>query len=206
MLMTQRTSILLLATLLGALSLPASAQTTNSGDTGTMTKETSPGKASLVQTHKIVATVEEVDAAAGHVTLKGPKGNILALAVGPEVRNLAQVKVGDKVVVRYVEALSLTLKKDGKELVTSKESTDAVRSAPGALPGGAVAEHVKVTADVIAVNAKAHTVRLKGPKQTVDLYVEDPKQLKLVKVGDQVEAEYTQAVALTVEPVAAAKK
>ena len=203
--MKQRNSILLLATVLGALALPASAQQ-NPNDTSTLTKETSPGKGTLMQTHRVVATVEAVDAAKGHVTLKGPKGNILDLAVGPEVRNLAQLKIGDKVVVRYIEALTLTLKKDGKELRSSKSTSDAVRSAPGALPGGAVAEHVKVTADVIAVNAKAHTVRLRGPQQTVDLYVEDPKQLKLVKVGDQVEAEYTEAVALTVEPVAAAKK
>ncbi len=203
--MKQRNSILLLATVLGALALPASAQQ-NPNDTSTLTKETSPGKGTLMQTHRVVATVEAVDAAKGHVTLKGPKGNILDLAVGPEVRNLAQLKVGDKVVVRSLEALTLTLKKDGKELRSTKSSSDSVRSAPGALPGGAVAEHVKVTADVIAVNAKAHTVRLRGPQQTVDLYVEDPKQLKLIKVGDQVEAEYTEAVALTVEPVATAKK
>jgi hypothetical protein len=205
MLMTQRASTLVLATLLGALSLPASAQQ-NPNDTSTLTKHTSPGQGTLTQTHRIVATVEEVDAAKGHVTLKGPKGNILSLAVGPEVRNLAQLKVGDKVVVRYLEALTLTLKKDGKELRSSKTTSDAVRTAPGALPGGAVADHVKVTADVIGVNAKAHTVTLRGPNQTVDLYVEDPKQLKMVKVGDQVEAEYTEAVALTVEPVATAKK
>ncbi len=117
-----------------------------------MTKDTSPGQGTLTHTRKVVATVEEVDAAKGHVTLKGPKGNLIALAVGPEVRNLAQVKVGDKVVVRYVEALTLTLKKGGKELRTAKSSTDAVRTPAGALPGGAVADHVKVTADVIAVN------------------------------------------------------
>ena len=202
--MKQPASILLFAAVLGAVSLSTSAQT-SANDTSTMTKDTSPGKGTLVHTRKVVATVEEVDAAKGHVTLKGPKGNVLALAVGPEVRNLAQVKVGDKVVVRYVEALSLTLKKGGKELPAAKASSDAVRSEAGALPGGAVADHVKVTANVTAVNTKTHLVTLKGPEQTVDLYVEDPKQLQLIKVGDQVEAEYTQAVALTVEPVAAAK-
>jgi hypothetical protein len=33
---------------------------------------------------------------------------------------------------------------------------------------------------------------VRGPKQEVDLYVADPAQLKLIKVGDQIEAEYTQ--------------
>jgi hypothetical protein len=53
---------------------------------------------------------------------------------------------------------------------------------------------------VTAVNRKTHMVTLKGPKQEVDLYVGDPAQLKLIKVGDQIEAEYTQALAVAVEP------
>ena len=56
-----------------------------------------------------------------------------------------------------------------------------------------VAQQVEVTADVIAVNTKTKMVTLKGPKQTVDLKVQDPGQLKLIKVGDQIQAVYTQA-------------
>jgi hypothetical protein len=48
-------------------------------------------------------------------------------------------------------------------------------------------------------------VSLRGPKQTVALKVRDPEQFKLVKVGDQVEATHTEAVALSVESVAAKK-
>ena len=202
--MTQRPSILALSALLAAFALSTQAQAAG-GDTSSATMHTSPGKATVVHQRQIVATVEAVDAAKGEVTLKGPKGNLVPLKVGPEVRNLAQVKVGDQVRVRYAEALSLTLKKGGKELPSSKTKSDAVRTPAGERPGGAVAEQVTVMADVIAVNAKTHEVTLKGPNQTVDLYVEDPEQLKLIKVGDQVEAVYTQAVALTVEPVAAKK-
>jgi Cu/Ag efflux protein CusF len=58
------------------------------------------------------------------------------------------------------------------------------------------------------VNPKRQTVTLRGPKQTVTLKVRDPKQLKLVKAGDQVEATYTEAAAISVEPAPkpAAKK
>ena len=65
------------------------------------------------------------------------------LSVSPDVRNLEQVKVGDHLVVTYVEALSLTLKKEGKELPARNTKTDAVQSADGAKPGGAVAEHTR---------------------------------------------------------------
>jgi hypothetical protein len=203
--MTQPPKILLSAALVAVLSFSLPAQAAGD-DTTTVTAASSPGKGTIVRTRKVVATVEEVDAAKGHVTLKGPKGNVISMAVGPDVRNLAQVKVGDKVVVRYLEALSLTLRKNGKELPAAKQSTDAVRTAPGARPGGAVADYVKVTADVVAVDRKNHLVRLRGPQQTVELYVADPEQLKLIEVGDQVEAEYTQAVALSVKAADAAKK
>jgi hypothetical protein len=191
------------AALLGAFCLPAGAAQA-AAETQTMAAS-SPGKATIAQTHKITATVEAIDQTKREVTLKGPKGKLVTLTAGPEVRNLAQVKVGDSVVVGYLEALSLTLMKDGKELRASSTASDGARSAAGERPAGVVAEQVKVTADVIAVNTKTHMVTLRGPKQEVDLYVPDPGQLKLIKVGDQIEAVYTQAVAMSVEPAPAKK-
>jgi hypothetical protein len=72
----------------------------------------------------------------------------------------------------------------------------------GAVAGGATAKQVVVMANVTAVNKKGGYVTLRGPKgNSVDVSV-DPSQLKLVKVGDQVEAVYTEAMALTVTPQA----
>ena len=198
--MKHPTTIAVIASLLGTLGMTANAQKA-SGDTATtVTKESSPGKATMAQAHTIVATVEAVDAAQRQVTLKGPKGKVVPLTVGPDVRNLEQVKVGDRVSVRYLEALTLTLKKDGKALPSSTKASDAVRAQAGQRPGGAVTEQVTVTADVTAVDTKTGIVTLKGPKQVVDLHVADPEQLKLIKVGDQIEAVYSQALALSVEP------
>jgi len=166
----------------------------------------SPGKGAAVRTRTVVATVEEIDTQQRRVTLKGPKGNLIPLVLGPDARNLEQVKVGDSVAVRYTEALSLTLKKDGKELRGSSETVDGARSAAGERPAGVVAEEIEVTADVIAIDPKSQLVTLRGPKQTVDLWVRDPKQFKLIKVGDQVQAVYTQALALSVQPAKTAKK
>jgi Cu/Ag efflux protein CusF len=194
----KQSTLIVAASLIVACGLPATAQ---AQDKAVMTS--SPGQATIAQKRSIVATVEAIDVAKREVTLKGPKGKVVPLSVSPEVRNLEQVKVGDSLKVTYVEALSLTLKKDGKELRAMNTKSDSVRAAEGAKPGGAVAEQVKVTADVIAVDRKTQMVTLRGPKQEVDLYVSDPAQLKLIKVGDQIEAEYTQAVAITVE---AAKK
>ncbi len=152
------------------------------------------------------ARVEAIDKAQRQLTLKGPKGNVQTVTAGPEVRNFDQIKVGDMVVARYVEALTLTLKKDGKELVGKAETQDAARSKAGEKPAGVVGRQVEVTADVIAVDAKTQTLTLKGPKQTVELKVPDPAQFKMVKVGDQIQAVYTEALALSVETAPAAKK
>jgi Cu/Ag efflux protein CusF len=193
------------AALLGAVSLPAVAQQKPEAK-GAVVTSTEPGKGTIATTVSVSATVTAIDQATREVTLKGPEGREVTVVAGPEVRNLAQVKVGDLVTVRYVEALTLSLKKGGKELRAAKESETAERAKAGEKPGAAAARRVEVTADVIAVDAKTQTVTLRGPKRTVDLKLRDPEQFKLVKVGDQVQATYTEAVALAVEAAAPAKK
>jgi ribosomal protein S17 len=191
------------AALVGAISLPAVAQQQPDAK-GAVVKSTEPGKGTIATTVTVSARVEAIDQKTREVTLKGPQGNLTTITAGPDVRNLAQVKVGDMVTVRYLEALTLTLKKGGKELRSAKESDAGARAKAGERPGGVVAKQVEITADVIAVDAKTQTITLRGPKRTVDLKLQDPEQFKLVKVGDQVQAVYTEAVAIAVEPAAAA--
>ena len=62
---------------------------------------------------------------------------------------------------------------------------------------------VKVVASVEAVDAKAGKVTLRGVEHTVVLKV-DPALLKNVKVGDMVEAEFVEALAVKVEKAPAA--
>jgi Cu/Ag efflux protein CusF len=190
--------VILGAALLGAASIPAVAQTAPAAKAVEMVAS-APGTATLTNAAVITARVEAIDKASRQVTLKGPKGNLKTVTAGPEVRNFDQIAVGDMLVVRLIESLTLTLKKDGKELVSRTEATDGARAQAGQKPGGIVGREVEITADVIAIDAKTQTLTLKGPKQTVELRVPDPKQFKLVKVGDQIQAVYTEAVAISVE-------
>jgi len=173
--------------------------------TSTAVVATEPGKAAMAEAVEISATVQAIDKANRLVTLKGPKGNTVVVEAGPEVRNFDQIKVGDKVVARYVEALTLELKKGSGGIRERVERDGAARAKPGEKPGAAVGRQVTVVADVIAVDAAKQTIRLRGVKRTIDLKVRNPEQFKLVKVGDQVEATFTEAVALSVEPVSAKK-
>ena len=174
---------------------------TTIAQTGTVVVGTVPGVAGAMQTVKMIGTITAIDPTTRAVTLKGPQGRELTITAGPEVKNFAQMKVGDQVNAEYVEALTLELKKGGKAIVARTEETAVASPAKaGDKPAGTAARQVKVTADVIAVDPSTQTVTLKGPKQTVDLNVRDPAQFKLINVGDQVEANYTEALAITVEP------
>ena len=159
-----------------------------------------PGVGGVAQTVEVTATITAIDAATREVTLKGPKGREVTVQAGPEVKNFAQMKVGDTVTAKYVEALTLELKKGGKAVVGRTEQSGAATAKPGEKPAGLAGRQLTVIADVIAVDPATQTVTLKGPKRTVDLKVADPEQFKLVKVGDQVEANYTEALAIAVEP------
>ena len=53
---------------------------------------------------------------------------------------------------------------------------------------------------MIAVDQKTQMVTLRGPKQDSRPPRGRPGKLKLIKVGDQIEAVYTQALAVAVEP------
>lgn len=166
-----------------------------------------PGKGMVAGKVTLSATVVAIDAAARTATLKGAKGNIVDVVIPPEVKNIGDIKVGDLVNVEYVRALSLQLKPSPGLRSSSTETVTAPPPA-GAVAGGAAARQVVIMANVTAVNTKERYVTLRGPKgNSVDVAVDDPAQLKLVKVGDQVEAVYTEALAVTVEhkPKAAKK-
>jgi hypothetical protein len=171
---------------------------------GTMTA-TAPGKGVAANVVEITASVQAVNKADRTVTIKGPRGRVETITAGPEVKNFDQIKVGDQVALRYIEALSLELKKGGTAPVTRTDSAMGATAKPGDMPAAGVGRQIHVTANVVAVDAATQTVSLKGPKQTVDIHVRDPEQFKMVKVGDQVEATYTEAMALSVEPAAAKK-
>ena len=167
---------------------------------GAAAASSSPGKAQVARAVKVSATVSAIDKASRTITLKDAAGKEFPVVAGSEVRNSDQITVGSEVVVGMMQALALELKKGPGGAPTMVESADSARAASGAQPGAVAARKVTVTADVIALDAKTQTATLKGPKQTVDLKVPDPKQFKMIAVGDQIQATYTEALAISVEP------
>jgi Cu/Ag efflux protein CusF len=184
--------------ILSALALPVAAQT------GGVAVATAPGKGAVAETVKVEATISAIDKATRAVTLKSAKGEELTVTAGPEVKNFDQMKVGDVVTVEYLRALALELKKGGGLIVQRTEQAGGAAAKPGEKPAGAVGRQVKVVADVVDLDPARQTVKLKGPQRTVELHIADAEQFKRVAKGDQVEATFTEAVAIAVTPAAKA--
>jgi hypothetical protein len=196
----------------GVLALPAGAQAPDTTPTkmpGTTTTKMSsePGKVRMEQTVTVSARVVGIDRAARIVTLKGPEGNTFDVLCGDEVRNFDQIKLGDQVNAKYLESLYLELKKTKAGIRESVETETGVRAKLGERPAGMAVKELVILADVIAVDPQKQTITLKGPKgNVVTLPVKNPDQFKVVKKGDQVEATYTQALAISVDPTPVLKK
>ena len=165
--------------------------------------EAGKGKVEVAQLVELNGTITALDVATRDVTLKTDKGEEISFVAGPDVQRLADIKVGDRVEIQYYESLTLKLSKvEGGTPSTSDTATE-MRAEPTELPGGIKSQSTTITAKITAVDAKAGTVTLVGPKgRSVTLDVEADILAK-VKVGDLVSAVYTQAVAASVSRAAA---
>ena len=169
-----------------------------------------PGKVVGSRSAKITATVTAIDAAKREITLEAAKGKPRTFQVGSDVRNLDQVKVGDRVVVEFVQGLMMQMQKPGAAPIEPKAAVAAERAEPGEKPAGAMAAAIQATVTITAIDTKNRIVVFEGPEGGLYQVKAGPKvHLDKVKVGDKLDATYTEAVALRVEPAkpaAAAKK
>jgi len=163
---------------------------------------TTPEPATVTQSQKAVATVEAVDQTTRVVTLKGADGKPLTFKAGPEVRNLAQVRKGDRVVVEYREALMAEVVKKGTG--TTDAGVVTARAAPGERPGAVVGDFVRFPVTIYDVDRVQNIVEVTGPRGfNRRIVVTDPKMREFIrglKKGDEVEVTFTEALAISVEP------
>ena len=154
----------------------------------------------------VSAEITGLDKAKRVITLKGPQGNSFDIVAGDEVKNFDKLKVGDVVSARYVESITLEVKKTTVAKADPVVREGVVRSKTGEQPAGAVMREVTAIVDVTAVDPAKSTITIKGPTGNVrTLNVKNPDQFKVVKVGDHIEVTYTEALAVNVEPAPAKK-
>jgi hypothetical protein len=75
----------------------------------------------VAETTSIEARLDAVDVKTRRMMVTGPRGKTLTLKVGPDVKDLDQVKPGDQLVVRYFEPLALFVRKGNEPRVAARE-------------------------------------------------------------------------------------
>lgn len=65
----------------------------------------------VAQTLELTGDVESIDVQKRTIALKGPAGNVRTFKVGAETKNFGQIKKGDQVVLRFIEAMALSIVK-----------------------------------------------------------------------------------------------
>ena len=146
----------------------------------------------------VKATVEAVDVENRIVTLKGPKGDIRAIRVGDEVRNLSQLAPGDVVEIEYYEAVALDVKKTDAA-PTATETRSITRSKPGDKPGGKAKRKVHLVTEVMSINPESQSLVVRGPMgHMTQIKVNDPARLAELEVGNRIEVTYIEGLAIAV--------
>jgi hypothetical protein len=164
-----------------------------------------PKPLALSETVEASAIVEAIDYSTREVVLRDAQGRQSLVKAGPEVRNLAQVKKGDRVVVRFTEGFAAQVVKPGTGVAGVQADTSATRAAPGERPAATVGEQIRTTVKVYDVDPYANTIEVTGPRgYNRRLKVKDPQAIAFIrglKKGDEVEVTFSEAFAISVEPV-----
>lgn len=161
---------------------------------------TAPGKANIMEAVSAQAKVTAIDMASRKVSLTNAAGEAFDIIAGEQVTNLANLKVGDTVALRYLQMLDLELIKGGAGVRQRIVEVAADKAGAGEKPGAGVARKVTLYGDVIAVDKAQQTITVKGVDHTLMLKVHDPAQLALIAKGDQIKAVQTQAVGIGIVP------
>lgn len=150
--------------------------------------------------------VIKIDAATRTVTLKNNDGET-SIVAGPEVKNFAEIKVGDRFDVIYELAVAIELVKVKNPGATSEQVTTSTATAPqGDKPGIVTTNTVTAVANVEAIDTVKNTVSLKGPQGNVfKVKVQNPDLMKDIAVNDQVKVVYSEAIAAVVSTPAPKK-
>jgi hypothetical protein len=159
---------------------------------------------SASQTMTTAAKVEAIDYETRVVTLRRIDGEEIIITAGDDVRNLAQVAVGDMLLAEYVETISIeVIANEGMEPAAAVASIRA-RPQEGEMPGLAAMDTAITTATVEEINIENNTFKLKEADGSINEFVaRNPDNLKRAKVGDLVVTTITMAVAMSVEKQAA---
>ncbi len=147
-----------------------------------------------------VMTVTRVDQESREVALSSD-GVETTFIAGPEVRNLAQVEVGDKVSITHAEAMAVRVYPVSGGAKGRIEKTEISRAPLGAKPYGMITRHVEITGQVAELDRKSRKAVLEGKHGSLTLRVAEDVDLSKIVVKDRVRVDYLERISIQVDSV-----
>jgi len=150
------------------------------------------------------ATVLAVNMETRELTLKGELGSEFTTLVDPRVKRLNEVKVGDKVNVRYYVSLAAEFREPTvEEKALPLQIVDDTETAVKGPPGAGRMRILKGLVTIEGLDRPTNTVTIKGPRGNyATVKVKDPVTLEHMKLGQTLIAVYTEAFAVALQKAA----
>jgi hypothetical protein len=146
------------------------------------------------------AVISQINPTDRLVTFKNDAGIEYVVWAGPDIARFNELKVGDRVNFTYYESTVYQLRKPGDPPL-SRQSTTSATGTGGTLPGGTKATQTMKTVRVTAVDANVGTITVQDAGRTITRVADNKANLNGVKVGDQIDIVYTEALLASVERV-----
>jgi hypothetical protein len=176
------------------------------------TKASSSASTTTAQSSKIEqdlnseSQVVAIDAGARLVTLRGEDGRLRQIRCGEAVRNFDQIAVGDTLQVRYREALTATLLPADASMREPRGFAVAARAEKGETPAAGFGVAVSVRVKIESIDASRDIVVFSTPAGELVSHriatATGREFVRKLKVGDLVQLDYDEALALGIEKVA----
>lgn len=148
----------------------------------------------------LTATIVKINKKTRELTLRDAQGVETVLQAGDEVRNFKQISKGDIVEVEYHVAAASSLEKVS-DITSVGEATHVERAPAGAKPGMAAVHTRTIMATVLDADKNTRMLTVQGPKGGI-VTIKVPGDIKAfdsLEKGDNISAQYGEAVAISVK-------
>jgi len=156
----------------------------------------------------LTGTVEAINLETREITVKGAAGQVYTFPVDPEVKRLAEFKVGDTIILDYYASIGAELREPTAEEKAEPLSVlkDAGRGEAGASPKAGAYRIIRAVVTIEGLDRPTGTATVKGPRgNLVAIQVRDPSVLPKLHLGQTMVVVYTEAFAVRLEKAPAAK-
>lgn len=162
--------------------------------------QTTPSKpAPDAKTLTMRGEIESVDRETRTITLKGKDGRISMLRAGPDFANFDQLEKGEKVTVRYAEAMLLSIGKLGGAAQAQTDTGAGKQPDNDRVPLHG-AKPTQAMGTITEIDGSNNAIRLSAQNgEELRLSVRDKSALSGLQKGDEVSVSYVEPFALSVK-------